>query len=120
MVNTKRLGDSMAPVIGTMTPERKKALERIVKLLALAEDKGATEAEAEAAREAAYRLMAEYNVSSAREATTEPFEMRQYPSPFVRDEWWDRRLRAAVAELNNCWLVWWEPSWEAPQGQAAN
>src|SRR5690242_14889235 len=34
----------------------------------------------------------------------------------IRDEWWDRRLRAAVAELNNCWLVWWEPSWEAPPG----
>lgn len=92
--------------MASLSPERKKLLERIAKLLALADNEGAFDAEAEAAREAAYRLMAEHNLKAAKEQP-EPFETRTYNSWFGGDVWWDRRLRTAIGDLNNCYLMWW-------------
>jgi hypothetical protein len=86
-----------------LTPERKKALELIAKLLALAEDRSAYDAEARTAREKAYQLMTEYNISSADAATSEPYEIRETKSYFTEDVWWDRIVKFSLAELNNCW-----------------
>jgi hypothetical protein len=91
----------------TLSPERKKLLERIAKLLALSESTS-FDAEAQAAREAALRLMAEHNIRMATVTTSgEPFEHRKFASYFDSDVWWDRRLRFAIARLNNCFPITW-------------
>ena len=90
-----------------LSPERKKALERIAKLLALAE--GTTfDGEAQAAREAALRLMAEHNVREAEAKAGQPFEIRNIKPYFDEDVWWEREFKWAIAVLNNCYclLVW--------------
>lgn len=90
-----------------LSNDRRKILERIAKLLALAEGTN-FDAEARQARETALRLMAEHNIRQAEAATAEPFELRRIKPYFEEDVQWDRRMKWALAELNNiyCVLQW--------------
>lgn len=90
-----------------LSNDRRKILERIAKLLALAEGTN-FDAEARQARATALRLMAEHNIRQAEAATAEPFEVREIKPYFEEDVQWDRRMKWALAELNNifCLLRW--------------
>ena len=87
----------------TLSPERKKVLDRIAALLALA-DSTTFDAEAQSAREAALRLMAAHNFQTAdrNSGAGDEFEFRQIPAYFENDVWWDRIVKFKLAELNNC------------------
>jgi len=87
-----------------LSPERKKLAERIAALLALAENT-TFDAEAQSARAAALRLMAEHNIDPQRMA--EPFEERHIDPFFKDDVWWDRIIKFSLAELNNCYPTLW-------------
>jgi hypothetical protein len=81
-----------------MTPDRKKILDRLTKILALAEST-AFSAEAETARRMAEALMAEHGMSAANVEDAE-FERREVPSYFDTDVQWDRIFKWAIGELN--------------------
>jgi hypothetical protein len=89
--------------------DRKKIIERVAKLLALADNKAATGPEAQAARAAAFRLMDAHNVSSGEAAAGEPFERRTAKGWFEDDVQWDRRVRNAVARFNTILFLWCDP-----------
>jgi Protein of unknown function (DUF2786) len=100
---------------GNLSPDRKKYVERIAKLLALSE--GTTfGAEAEAAREAALRLMAEHNIRAA-ETKDEPFESRRFKPYFQNDVWHERQLKFAIGKLNNCLTL---VSWLDPEAKTVH
>ena len=84
-----------------LSADRKKLIERIAKLLALAE--GTTyDAEAQTARETVLRLMAEHNIRAS-ETREEPFQARAYkPYFYPNDVWYERRVKFAIRKHNNC------------------
>jgi hypothetical protein len=86
-----------------LSPERKKLLDRIAALLAVAEST-TFDAEAETARALAMRLMAEHNIrqGEAAAAGRDAFEYRRIEAFFLYDVWWDRIIKFSLAKLNNC------------------
>jgi hypothetical protein len=80
--------------------QRKKILDRLAKIMALA-DGTEFAGEAENARKMAEALMAEHGVGAEDVADIE-FELRKVPSYYDFDAQWDRILKWAIAELNNC------------------
>jgi hypothetical protein len=86
-----------------MNPDRKKILDRLAKILALA-DASAFSAEAETARRIAEQLMAEHDVSRQDIADSE-FELREIPSYFQTDVQWDRIFKWSLGELNGCYML---------------
>lgn len=87
-----------------------KTIARILKVLALAEGKGTTEGEAQAALAMAQRLMAEANLTmaeleaagrSAGEGSARVEDSVESRSPYP----WKRQLMAAIAQLNSVYCI---------------
>lgn len=92
-----------------MTPERQKALDRILKLLALAQ--GTTfDAEAASARKMADELIAQHNVELAKEGKPQrdQFTAKDY-NPWGKQWLWEWIIANAVANLCGC-----EPYYRGP------
>ena len=76
-------------------------VEKIRKMLRLARDKGATEAEAAAALSMANRLMLQHNIESVEESVEE-IAIRGDWRDFEVDKKWQQILVSAVGTLYNC------------------
>jgi hypothetical protein len=90
-----------------------KILNRVTKLLALANDKGATEHEAALALEKAYAILAEHNLTMdavqgkgghAGEKREEQQTSTNWSENYYLDIW------NAVAQLNACFFQYWRPN----------
>lgn len=83
-----------------MTPEQKRLLDRITKLLALA---GSTtfSAEAQTAREMADKLMAEHKIVVGEKPGQDTIELRMY-TPFAKGARWEGMIVCALANVCSC------------------
>jgi hypothetical protein len=88
----------------TISPERKKLIERITKLFALADSTEHSE-EAENARRMAIELMARHNISSAENPDKEEFGTTRVKSGFKRRHLEETSIINAVAKLSNVYFV---------------
>lgn len=79
-----------------------KVLERIKKMLALSDDKGATEAERETALRMAYNTLAKYNLSIDDLPTDQDTEVREQQDVVISADRWARNLSMSVAKLFFC------------------
>lgn len=81
--------------------ERENIVEKIRKMLRLARDKGASEAEAASAMAMAQRLMMRYNIDNVEEKV-EQIAIRGDWKNYEVDKKWQQMLLSAVAKLYNC------------------
>lgn len=79
-----------------------KVLERIKKMLALSDDKGATEAERETALRMAYNTLAKHNLAISDLPTEQSNETRERQDVVISADRWARNLSMAVAKLFFC------------------
>ena len=87
-----------------MTPERKKLIDRITKLLALAESTSHS-AEAESARAMAADLMAKHDIEHAEATMDESFIEQHDETPFRNLVAWHSYLSSAIARLNGVYFL---------------
>ena len=88
-----------------LSPERKKLIEMVAKLLNLANDAGATTAESEVARRKALELMAKHNIreaSQSSESFTRESQANYQPKTVAFS---DLRLKSAIGRLNNIYVI---------------
>lgn len=79
-----------------------KILDRVKKMLAIANDAGATEGERDNALRMSYNLLAKHNLSMADLPTEENNEVRERQDTVISADKWSRSLAQAVAKLFFC------------------
>jgi len=82
-----------------------KIVDKIRKMLRLARDAGATEAEAALAMAKAQQMMLQYNIDNVEEVTEQAAVKGDWHN-FEVDKTWQRMLTQAIAEMFNCRVVW--------------